>query len=241
MNLIKKLIWKKLSEQRKQYILSGIPAHERESLKNALFSKKNNLPNPFLENNCIFIHVPKCAGLSLSKSLFGEWHSNHTPLNWYSQIFKEFYQQAFKFSFVRDPLDRAYSAYTYLRLNTPYQGDKAAQETLQKYQSFESFIKIWLCSENVYKQLHFVPQWPFLANEYGHVDLDFIGRFENINEDFAFISKRLNIKNNLPHINASSRERNELIDISEETKMKIYEVYKRDYQLFNYPHPCDKK
>lgn len=241
MNLLKKFIWKKISNEKQQYILSKIPAHERESFKDAIFSRKSNLPEPFLENKCIFIHIPKCAGLSLSKSLFGEWHSNHTPLNWYSQIFKDFYQQAFKFSIVRDPMDRAYSAYTYLRLNTPYPGDKAAQAVLQKYPDFESFIQQWLCSENIQKQLHFVPQWSFLTNEYGHIDIDYIGRFENIKNDFEFISKKLNIKNKLTHINESSRINNELINLSEKSKKQIYEVYKRDYQLFKYPHPCDKK
>ena len=34
--------------------------------------RKNSILSIFLEKNCLFFHIPKTAGISVSKSLFGD-------------------------------------------------------------------------------------------------------------------------------------------------------------------------
>ena len=82
------------------------------------------------EHKCIFIHVPKCAGESIETALMGRpnWESDdpnyaslglpddskigqdkhYTISQWKDHIN---FTNYFKFSFVRNPWDRVYSAY----------------------------------------------------------------------------------------------------------------------------------
>ncbi|MFD2838926.1 sulfotransferase family 2 domain-containing protein [Azotobacter vinelandii] len=124
------------------------------------------------------MHVPKCAGKSLCASLFGDWDPGHRSLNWYARVFPEFHARAFKFAIVRDPLERAYSAYCYLLGTSPYEQDQAMRRMLERYDGFDDFVDAWLCPENLERQIHFVPQWRFLTDELGQIGMDFVGRYE---------------------------------------------------------------
>ncbi len=60
-----------------------------------------------------------------------------------------------------DPLERAYSAYTYLRGN--HMGARAmqAQALVSSYRDFDQFVAGWLHPENLRRQLHFAPRPTF--------------------------------------------------------------------------------
>src|SRR5579864_4267416 len=42
---------------------------------------------PFDEHRCIFVHIPKCAGVSICTSLFGNLAGGHTDLRTYELVF----------------------------------------------------------------------------------------------------------------------------------------------------------
>jgi hypothetical protein len=90
-------------------------------------------------------------------ALFDGWKPGHLPLYWYEQQFPEQFSRSFKFTFVRDPLERAYSAYAFLRGNELGARDRQAQALVRHYRDFDDFIGGWLHPENVQKQMHFVP------------------------------------------------------------------------------------
>lgn len=190
-----------------------------------------SLPQGFVEHNCIFIHVPKCAGTSIKHSIFKENTLGHMPLWWYEINFPEFYARAFKFSFVRDPLSRAYSSYNYLRLKENGKDPKACEMAL-RYDTFDSFVKNWLCEENALRQIHFTPQWQFLTNEMGHVDMDFIGKQENFANDFDSVCRSLGVQVAPAKKNVFSS--NESLAVDTKTVDKIHRIYERDYELFAY-------
>src|SRR5258707_7699115 len=66
------------------------------------------------EFRCIFIHIPKTAGTSLSQALFGR-HSRHIPYIEYEKGNPRKFRQYFKFTFVRNPWDRLVSTYFFLK------------------------------------------------------------------------------------------------------------------------------
>jgi chondroitin 4-sulfotransferase 11 len=63
--------------------------------------------------------------------------------------------------------------------------------------------------------------------------LDFIGKFENLQADFAYVCKTLNINKNLSHLNATEHKPYTEY-YNETTKQMIAEKYANDIKLFNY-------
>ena len=69
---------------------------------------------------CIFFHIPKTAGLSLSAALFGNRGLGHIDVRTARILFGERrFSSFFKFCFVRNPWDRLVSAYHYLHAGHP--------------------------------------------------------------------------------------------------------------------------
>ena len=51
----------------------------------------------------------------------------------------------------------------------------------------------------------FFPQTEWLIDQDGSIKLDFIGRFENIQNDFNTLAQKLNLNSTLPHLNPTDR------------------------------------
>ena len=68
----------------------------------------------------------------------------------------------------------------------------------------------------------------------GNIMVDFVGKYENIEEDFAFVCRKLNTPfNGLPHRNRmNARHYSEYY--TEETKRIIAERFKDDIAIFDY-------
>jgi len=196
---------------------------------------------PFLENRCIFVHVPKAAGISVAASLFGNLGGGHTSLGIYQLVFtKQEYDSFFKFTFVRNPWDRIFSAFHFLKKGGFNQYDRRwATEHLADYSTFDEFVKKWVTRKNVLKYVHFVPQFRFVClPEQAGPGVDFLGYFENLNEDFRYVQNRLNKDRGqaLPHKNRTSSDRK--LDFrehyNETTRSIVADVYETDIRMFGY-------
>lgn len=228
-----RLLWKLLPKTQRELLLERLPVIDRQVVNKTL-SGKNQFPTAFDHLECVFIHVPKCAGSSVATALFGCTPTGHMPLYWYEKQFNERYQHYFKFGFVRDPLQRAWSAYSYL-LQNPQSRDKSAYELVSKYPSFNAFIDNWLHPENLTRQIHFAPQYYFLQNAMGSIEVDFIGRQENLDADFRTLCEHLHVKAELPHINRSPAPTHDPASFSSAAvRRRVRDVYARDYELFAY-------
>ena len=196
---------------------------------------------PFLETNSLFVHIPKCAGVAVSRTLFNCLSGGHHKLNSYSLAFNyEEYHSMFKFAFVRNPWSRTVSAYNFLRKGGMEETDASFRdEVIEKYADFEDFVMNWLNAANIYKKQHFLPQYIFLQRECGlsvlaTQDMDFVGRFENLQEDFGYVAKRIGSEaTSLPRLNAGpSVYYREMY--SKEMKEKVERLYQEDVAIFEY-------
>jgi hypothetical protein len=185
----------------------------------------------------IFVHINKTAGTSIMKALAeysdsgkGQKHemlyrilpsdgfSNKSGLNLISQC-KQSPKKYFKFAFVRNPWDRAVSGFKYQVL-------KRGKYT----KNFNRYLQVhtnipFLSSHN---------QLDWITNEKNEVKLDFIGRFENLQEDFNIICDKIGIpKQQLPHKNKSKHKSyTEYYD--DETRQIVAEKYAKDIEYFGY-------
>ena len=190
---------------------------------------------PFDERRAIFIHVPKCAGVSVNKTLFGNLAGGHTTLEEYLKVFEPHrITDYFKFTIVRNPWDRLVSAYFFLKNGGYGETDrKWFDEELACFSSFDDFVKNWVTRSNIWKWNHFRPQYHYLLDKRRKVKLDFIGFLENLDEDFAYICKRLGVNRTMPKSNESShRHYSKYYD--DNTIDVVRQVYAEDIELLAY-------
>lgn len=190
------------------------------------------------ERNCFFVHVPKCAGISVKRAFFGnsDYKYGHlTYRNIESVYGVEAVKDMFVFSFVRNPWSRLFSAYTFLFSGGfNFYDDIFCKLFLKKYNTFEKFIKEWLIKGNLYSYIHFIPQYEFLVNMEDKIDLDFIGNFESIDDDFQKVVDITGFGKKLEKHNVTKRKKRykdvydqEMIDI-------VRNLYKKDVEIFGY-------
>lgn len=189
---------------------------------------------------CIFIHIPKTAGLSVCKALFGNYAGGHQTYDFFVKKFGvRTVNSYFKFTFVRNPWDRLASAYFFLQKGGINEADAAfAEKYLSGISSFESFVNDWLTQDKLDLYYHLVPQYKFITshNDPGKLMVDFVGRFENLREGFKIICDTIGISNRaLLNENATSDSKIKYKALyTEEMKQKVAALYAADIQLFEY-------
>jgi chondroitin 4-sulfotransferase 11 len=137
---------------------------------------------------------------------------------------REQFNNYFKFGFVRNPWDRVVSLYE----------RKEALE-LRNKMSFEEFVD-WIQYSSA-TCVHSSPhryQLDWFVDPNGVVLADFIGRFEQLEQDWKIIARKLGVKEDLPRTRANPRERHYTEYYNSETRAIIAEKFKVDIEHFGY-------
>lgn len=195
----------------------------------------------------IFIHVPKTAGMSVEAALrpvcgrpaesrvtaalqrFGRRPScrdfhRHAPYWQVASVLPpDVLRSFFKFAFVRNPWDRMVSLYSYI-LDSP---GHHLHDHVRSLGSFDSFVR-WRTSEHPEDQVGFVD------DTRGNVAVDFVGRFENLNDDFDEAMRRLGLTGRIPHLNPSPRTGDWRSHYTRASFDRVAEYSRRDLHAFGY-------
>lgn len=189
-------------------------------------------------NKCLFIHIPKTAGLSIRRLVPG---SNRGHITWrvYYRANPKKFETFFKFSFVRNPWDRVVSAYWFLEqggfgVQNPGSGkcdDEERAFMMGNTKSFEEFVieRLPRCLDLV----HFRPQHQFIFDDQRVNRMDFTGRYENIAEDYGKVCAKLGVEAALRHLN-TSRHDHYTSYYSPETYNIVGDLYADDIALLGY-------
>ena len=219
---------------------------QQQRYRQARRSQSENLFKIFDRYRCLFVHIPKAGGVSFYNSLFAAAAKEpyiksigHYSIKDYELIFgSKALQSYFKFTVVRNPWARVFSAYTFLRSGGFHQKDAAwAEKHLSKFSSFEDFVNQWLCAQNAARAIHFVPQHEFLRSRSGQINIDHVGRLETIQADFDVIKNRLGVGEEIQHLNRGSRSRESRSYrqmYTARSKRVVASVYKKDIEVFGY-------
>jgi hypothetical protein len=204
------------------------------------------------QHKFIYIHIPKCAGKSITKALrqknvllefLGptlQMHSaqydisdmwlHHLPASSLRRILTtEIWETYFKFAFVRNPWDLVVSYYHYHRKEVA-----ESPEFLQHWpQIADRFRRTKNFIEWVHTGLYIQPYVNFLTDAKGEMLVDFVGRFETLQEDFRKICERIGLQAHLGHENKTEHGHyREYYD--EATKELVNTRFKRDIEVFEY-------
>jgi chondroitin 4-sulfotransferase 11 len=189
---------------------------------------------------CIFIHIPRTAGHSISAILDyniknipqSERLSRHAFSFEYENRFPEEFKDYFKFTFIRNPFDRLVSAW--IRCYKLYSNKSYIAKSHNDVEFFNSKIKPEFTSFiknhlHLYVgKSHFRQQYQWLRN----CHYDFIGRYEHLSTDIQLLCSHLNITGyDIKHLSATKRT-----DFSryytEESKHIVTSLYKKDIDIW---------
>ena len=210
-----------------------------ETILTQLRSKKNEkrVLRTFSKLNCVFIHIPKCGGISINESIFSGHKWGHRSYAYYESMFGDRISQMYSFTIVRHPVSRLYSAYTFLSNGGINDLDaQFSENVLSQFTSFEDFVINGLSRPDVQNWVHFKPQTSWLLSSSGTLDVSFIGYFENLVSDFSQICDDLALDKTLVHSNKTvqySTFDHEGLDVK--VINRIRDVYKLDFEML-YPN-----
>lgn len=205
--------------------------------KGELRSKRNNAKSgPFGKYQCIYIHIPKTAGISVSVSLLGK-HIGRTSALRYQVLFgKEDFNRYFKFAFVRNPFTRLISAYEFLYGGGYSEKDKPIESIIKQYNGFDDFVVRFLTPETAQSNYYFKPQYQILCDSSDRIMIDFIGRFETLEKDYDYIREKIGVGEPLQKLNVTKKKRLSLAEYysSDTVIQKVVSIYEKDFELFDY-------
>ncbi|QXD16175.1 sulfotransferase family protein [Rhodocaloribacter litoris] len=179
--------------------------------------------------NYLFIHIPKTGGRSIETAL-GCLYEHKTALQKRREVGFDVWSAKFTFTFVRNPWDKAVSHYAYLK--------KTGQDFLEEDNiDFRSWVRLVFVDRNpryISKPLHFAPQTEWIMDLEGKQLVDYVGRFERFEADFAEVCRRIGVERQLPHQNSSHRRKDYRTYYDDETAQIIADVYASDLSYFGY-------
>ncbi len=180
-----------------------------------------------------FIHIPRTGGNSLLRIL------NDKPVVIVHHACKEdlsCLSERWAFAFLRDPIDRAMSAYAYLKSGGLSDEDvEDARVYVQPFADFREFVFDGL-RQAARSQRHFRPQCYWITDAQGKVVTRFLGRTERLQADFDFVCAVNGwTKATVEVLNKSNRSG---LCCDEDMRAIIEEVYAEDYRLLDGSMGC---
>jgi hypothetical protein len=192
-----------------------------------------SLDQGFHERESIFLHIPKAAGSSVSEAVYGH-QVGHWRLSDCMAADATATRNYFTFSFVRDPLDRFVSAFHFLAAGGMNKKDVEFASRHIKGCSLDEFAERVYNIPDLLNKVHLQTQASFLISSESSrtIAVDFVGRFENMAQDFAEVANRLGIEPELPVRNTGPKRN--CVQASKATRTIVRQVYAEDYALFGY-------
>ena len=175
----------------------------------------------------VWFRTAKCGTRSILFSL-----NNNTDIcvNEYNVQFDYSWKDYFKFSIARNPWDRLVSTWTEKVQHQWIEHDKNPYriKVFKKYkdEDYDFFVKNVIPSEDIHTEC--------LSNLIDLTVVDFIGRFENLQQDFNIICDKIGIpQQKLPHRNKTKHKHyTEYYD--DETREIVAKKYAKDIEYFGY-------
>ena len=208
----------------------------------------------------IYVVVPKAANSSIKRLIWQDLgvdledsevmrvihkgNSSQQPTTPLSRVTNKELEKALnskewlKFSFVRNPYTRLVSAYQDKIENN--QNNKGFLRRLGWHKShipsFEEFIDAITLQDINNMDWHWRPQWHLLMMDL--ISYDFIGKIEKLDNDIKKISNHLSMSDSdaIEAINSKTNSTKSNIEnrISDNVALKIFNLYQKDFEYFNY-------
>ena len=195
---------------------------------------------PFRDAGIVFIHVPKTAGVSITRAIYHRTVWCHFTLPQLLKYGDEDIVKLPRFAIVRNPWDRAVSAYHFAKLGGTPGG--AQMQHKQRYrdddfETFDTFVRQYLAVNDVWKlDGVFRPQSYYLGPP-APDSFDYIGDFDYMPETEQWLNQKLGRPVRLSHSNATDDAKYQAkyrTFYSRETRKIVAEAYRCDIDRFGF-------
>jgi hypothetical protein len=193
----------------------------------------------------IFIHIPKNSGTTMSNEIHKIYNDSKLlkfveregpnigidKMHLYNEVIdifipKNILDTYFKFCIIRNPYNKLYSAWNFIK-------------NRHGYENVNDFIKYKLNEKFIYgleinpgdARVHYRPQFTFVYNKNDNKYVDFIIKYENLNNDIRILNNKFDL--NIPEYD-NNIEKNYIKFFNRESIEIINKLYKKDFILFNY-------
>lgn len=188
----------------------------------------------------LFVHVPKCAGTSISEAVYGQF-TNHVYASDIEGWGDSAVQSLPSFAVTRNPWDRLLSAYRFAVRGHGEGGDvlvktwRPEQYRTSAFATFESFVEEWLVDRQVAKlDPIFKPQKLFVCNGAGDALVDHVGKVENLTPTQHWIEGITRNVQQFPHHNRSGKPVRYRDFYTKRLINIVGDIYGDDAALFDY-------
>jgi hypothetical protein len=142
---------------------------------------------------------------------------------------QEFFDSLFKFCFVRNPWDLQVSSFHHLKRERPHLvGDR----------EFGDFLRYKFAADRPYQyhlDISAERQSDYVVDLEGRVIVDFVGRYENLADDYDYVQRRIGLMPRpLPRLRAASDREDYRRYYTDETAELVMRHYGMDIERFGY-------
>jgi hypothetical protein len=214
---------------------------------------------------CIFIHIPKNAGTSIESKISSEERTinllpdhrtilDMEPLSvsmlykkdslysiarrvkyyfqkrrlgsFYKETSRLRYKNYYKFTIVRNPWSRVYSWYRNVMADSSHRNRYNVPDNC----SFQDFVKYHFDHHHALRT-----QFYWLTDSKGNITMDFIGRFENLQDDFMKIAGAIGLQNcELPRKRYTGESALYVEAFNAQTRDRLWRHYTKEIQYFGF-------
>jgi len=193
-----------------------------------------------MNKDYFFISKPRCASTHLYEGLTNWDDSKNGSKPYYhvtsaqlQYIFKDQYTNSFSFSVIRNPYDLVLSWYN------EHRKERYEKDTQELY---SISIDLWIDSgcPTHWKHLPFNPlhQYRWLYNN-DELIVSYLIRMDDYDNGIQYVYDKIKpyLKSDITIDSISQTRKNESnnqLELNEEQKNKVYEIFKKDFELFGY-------
>lgn len=194
-------------------------------------------------NKFIFVHIPKNSGTAMSDVICKEYPNSILlkevdtktgldKMHLHQDVISQYINQDkldtyFIFCIIRNPYEKMYSAWSFIKNRFPYK-------------NVNDFIKFHITNEFIFgrelikndARVHYRPQHTFIFNEKSEKMVNFIIRYETLNNDIKIMNEFHNL--NIKEYGKNHTRQKHIRKLNSESILKINDLYDEDFRLLSY-------